>query len=267
MSMSGLRRRSVLAALGAAAIPAAVTAGARPALAADDTYPSNTALYADPALIEGADYARRFQRLAAVDDSGAFPDTAIIALHGGGIEPGTSELCLAIAGYHPASRAVTGAPVYDYWMFEGIRSSGNAALHVTSVHCDDPVAVALVAGSRRTVSLHGCSPAEAGLAANTAGVLVGGLDNRLKATVLAAYRAAFAGTDVTVLDAAGVPDLNGDEPANIVNRNLRGAGVQLELTTPLRNRMFGTNTRKDRGSTVLAPFTTFVNATRAALAS
>jgi phage replication-related protein YjqB (UPF0714/DUF867 family) len=267
MSMPSLNRRSVLAAIGAVAIPSVVTAGARPALAAGDTYPSNTALYADPALSEGVDYARRFQRLAAAEGSGAFPDTAIIALHGGGIEPGTSELCLAIAGYHPASRAVTGAPVYDYWMFEGIKASGNSKLHVTSVHCDDPVAVALVAGSRRTVSLHGCSPTEAGLSSTTAAVLVGGLDNGLRAKAVAAYQVAFANTDVQVLDAAGTPDLNGDEPGNIVNRNLRGAGLQLELTTPLRDRMFLTNTRKDRGSTVLQPFTAFVTATRAALAA
>ncbi|MCM4084720.1 poly-gamma-glutamate hydrolase family protein [Paractinoplanes hotanensis] len=59
-----------------------------------------------------------------------------MALHGGGIEPGTSELFLAIAGYHPAGGA-TGGPVHDYWMFEGIRSSGNAALHITSASCDD----------------------------------------------------------------------------------------------------------------------------------
>ncbi|GAA2876098.1 hypothetical protein Acy02nite_75770 [Actinoplanes cyaneus] len=116
------------------------------------------------------------------------------------------------------------------------------------------------------MSLHGCSPTEAGLPSTTAAVLVGGLDSGLRAKAVAALRVAFANTDVQVRDAAGTPDLNGDEPGNIVNRNLRGAGLQLELTTPLRDRMFLTNTRKDRGSTVLQPFTDFVTATRAALA-
>ena len=264
--MPTLSRRSVLAAFGAAAVPAAVVTAAKPALAAD-AYPSNTALYADPSLAEGTDYARRFRRHAALDDSEApggdpFPDTAIIALHGGGIEVGTSELCLATAGYHPAGGA-TGGPVYDYWMFEGLRSSGNAALHVTSIHCDDPVALATVAPSRRTVSLHGCTPGEAGLGDGASAVLAGGLDTALKAAAIQAYRAA----GIPAIDAAGVSDLNGDEPLNIANRNLRGAGLQLELTTPLRTAMFGTNTRAGRKNTTLPLFWSFVNATRSALAA
>jgi phage replication-related protein YjqB (UPF0714/DUF867 family) len=263
-SVSVLSRRSILAAVGAVAIPPMVAAGARPAHAAD-IYPSNTALYADPALAEGVDYARRFRRHAALDDSetagGDYPDTVVVALHGGGIEPGTSELCLAVAGYHPAGGA-TGGAVYDYWMFEGLRSSGNAGLHVTSSHCDDPVALATVAGSRRAVSLHGCSPAQAGLPDTTAAVLVGGRDTGLKAALIEAYLA----VGVQAIDAAGVPALNGDDPANLVNRTLRGAGAQLELTTPLRTRMFGVNTRAGRGSSTLPAFWTFVDATRRALA-
>ncbi|GIE76645.1 hypothetical protein Aph02nite_25950 [Actinoplanes philippinensis] len=264
--MTKLSRRSMLAAVSAAAIPPVVAAGARPALAADDVYPSNTALYADPARTEGVHYARRFRRHAAFDDSDApgdsFPDTAVIALHGGGIEPGTSELCLAVAGYHPAGGA-TGGPVHDYWMFEGLLSAGNGDLHVTSSHCDDPVALATVAGSRRAVSLHGCSTDAAGLPSGTAAVLVGGRDTTLKTALLRAYAAA----GVPAIDAAGVPDLNGDDPANIVNRTLRGAGAQLELTTPLRTQMFGVNTRAGRKSSTLPPFWTFTDATRQALAA
>ena len=130
------------------------------------------------------------------------------------------------------------------------------------MHCDDPVALATVAGSRRAVSLHGCTPTEAGLPGTTAAVLVGGLDAVLKAAMISAYRAA----GIVAIDAAALPSLNGDEPANIVNRTLRGAGVQLELTTPLRTRMFGTNTRAGRKSSTLPGFWTFVDATRRALA-
>jgi phage replication-related protein YjqB (UPF0714/DUF867 family) len=32
---------------------------------------------------------------------GPLARTVILAPHGGGIEKGTSELCLAVAGYHP----------------------------------------------------------------------------------------------------------------------------------------------------------------------
>jgi phage replication-related protein YjqB (UPF0714/DUF867 family) len=182
-------------------------------------------------------------------------------VHGGGIEPGTSELCLAIAGYDPADLTPSG-PVYDYWMLEGIRTSGNAALHVTATHCDDPVALATAAASRRTVSLHGCSPAEAELDDDVAAVLVGGLDTDLKAALIQAYRAA----GVNAIDASTVPPLSGTDTRNIVNLNGRGKGVQLELTTPLRTDMFFTNTRKDRKNTLKPLFDTFVNATRSALA-
>jgi hypothetical protein len=116
---------------------------------APDTYPSNTALYLDPNLLETVDYARRYRRHELFDDGlptkCAVAKTTIIAPHGGGIEFGTSELCLAIAGYDPATLAVvpgTGI-TYDYWMFEGLRASNNSQLHVTSTHCDDGVAVSL----------------------------------------------------------------------------------------------------------------------------
>jgi len=72
--------------------------------------------------------------------------------HGDEIEPGTSELCLAIAGYRPATLTVisgTGA-TYDYWMFEGLRPGDNGLLHVTSTHCDDGVATSLCARGRGT---------------------------------------------------------------------------------------------------------------------
>lgn len=266
--MTTIGRRTVLAAIGAvAAAPPAFVALAQTAAYAADDYASNTALYADPALAEGVDYARRYRRHEAADGSDTasypFPDTVVLALHGGGIEPGTSELCLAVAGYHPATGAVepAGGPTYDYWMFEGIRSSNNSPLHVTATHCDDPVARALTAGARRAVSLHGCTPAQAGLADGAAAVVVGGLDTARKNQLLSC----FATVGIQAYDAAGIPALNGDDPANIVNRTLTGSGVQLELTTPLRSTMFTTNTRTQRKHTTTTTFWQFVTAVRTAL--
>ncbi|MGK5682697.1 poly-gamma-glutamate hydrolase family protein [Actinoplanes sp. URMC 104] len=254
--MSMLKRRTVLTALGAAAV-SPVAAGARPALAADD-YESNTDLYSR--TTEGVDYVRRFRRHAA-DESSPYPDTAILALHGGAIEGGTSELCLAIAGYKPAGGLVGGA-VYDYWMLEGIRPKDNGNLHVTSTHCDDPVAEAIAGGSRRTLSLHGFAPEEAGYEKTEAIVLVGGRDTALRNAMVAALNGAL----FDARDAAVKPKLSGEEPANIVNRNLRGAGVQFEMTTPLRRQMFGLDTRLDRKDTLQDPFWKFVNTVRGVLA-
>jgi len=265
-----LNRRTVLAAMGGVAVAPAISMSlpATVAFATDDLYPSNTAIYADPALVEGTDYIRRYRRHEALDTSVSapllFPDTLVFALHGGAIEFGTSELCLAVAGYHPNGLVPTPAagPAYDYWMFEGVRASNNGDLHVTSTHCDDPVLLSLAAGARRTVSLHGCSTATAGVADGAAAVLVGGLDTALKSKLMTGYAAA----GITAVDATPITELKGDEPTNIVNRTLTGCGAQLELTPPLRSAMFTTNTIGGRKGSTTAAFWQFVDVTRAALA-
>jgi phage replication-related protein YjqB (UPF0714/DUF867 family) len=264
--MATFSREPIRAALdGPAAVPA--VDAIEQAADATDRYCSNTELYVDPALTEGADYGRRYRRHATFDDSSyasiPFPQTAVLAVHGGGIEPGTSELCLAVAGYHPATMAVTPAegPVYDFWIFEGLLPADNDQLHVTSIHCDDPVAELLCAGTPRALALHGCTPARAGRPDGTPAVLVGGLATDLKDHLLTAY----AETGVPAVDAAARPNLDGGDPRNIVNRTFTGRGAQLELTTPLRAAMFDTNTAAQRKHTTTAVFWQFVAATRQAL--
>jgi phage replication-related protein YjqB (UPF0714/DUF867 family) len=233
-----------------------------------DTYQSNTQLYQDPNLVETVDYARRWRRRELVDDGlprhCAIARTTIIAPHGGGIEPGTSELCLAIAGYHPATLAVppgTGA-TYDYWMFEGLRPVDNRDLHVTSTHCDDGVAVSLCAGALNALALHGCTTSQAELPDDAEVVLVGGRNAVLKQHLLDELTAA----SLHAIDAAGHPDLDGNEVRNIVNRTLLGMGGHLELTGPLREAMFEENTRPRRKDTTTEVFWRFAAACRNAIA-
>ncbi|HEX2373164.1 MAG TPA: poly-gamma-glutamate hydrolase family protein [Actinomycetota bacterium] len=231
---------------------------------------SYTDLYKDSRLVEGEDYGRRHRRHGRFDDDlaqqGGVDKTAVIAPHGGGIEPGTSELCLAIAGYHPATLEVTppGGVTYDYWMFEGLRGSDNDELHVTSTACDDGVALSLCGGALNALTLHGCTPAAAGEEEGTPIVLVGGRNQTLKQYLLAAF--AIADPKVAAKDAWDIRALNGDDADNIVNRTLLGMGGHLELTTPLRLAMFEKNTREDRKNTTTPVFWAFVTACRAALA-
>jgi len=233
-----------------------------------DTYPSNTALYQDPNLVETVDYARRHRRHELFDDGlphhCAVAKTTIIAPHGGGIEFGTSELCLAIAGYPPATLAVTPGTgiTHDYWMFEGLRTADNSALHVTSTHCDDGVALSLCAGALNTLALHGCSTAQAGLPDDAEAVLVGGRNATLKQYLLDE----FAVVKLHAIDAAGHPNLDGSDPDNIANRTLLGMGGHLELTGPLRSAMFGVNSRPQRKDTTTEVFWDFAAACRNALA-
>ncbi|RSS60540.1 phage replication protein [Streptomyces sp. WAC07061] len=246
---------------------------------AADTYLTNTMLYADPANVEGVDFARRFKRHELLDNQRAATPgprlSTILAIHGGGIEPGTSELCLGIAGYQPATAEprTGGAPLHDYWMFEGLRPAGaqpgNGDLHVTSTHNDDPVARSLAAGSANVLSIHGCTAAQAGLAAGAKGVVVGGRNTRLR--VLLADALGRAGFSI----APGDPeDLNGDLRENICNRTLTGeGGAQLELTYDLRKSLFNdfggapnATSPTKRAQSTNAEFWRLVDACRGALA-
>ncbi|UGY94229.1 poly-gamma-glutamate hydrolase family protein [Streptomyces gobiensis] len=174
---------------------------------------------------------------------------------------GTSELCLAIAGYHPETFDAD-SDVYDYWMFEGLRASNNRELHVTSTHCDDPAARALAGGSRNALTLHGCTAAQAGApSTEPQAVVVGGLNETFKAHLMNRFRAA----GFYVLDGSDNPALAGVHPDNIANRTLLGAGAQLELTTELRAAMFEVNTRAGRRKSTTGVFWAFVWAARDAI--
>src|SRR4051812_27648221 len=68
----------------------------------------------------------------------------IVAPHGGGVEPGTSELADAVA-----------AETFSFYAFEGLKASGNADLHITSTHFDEPLCLALIRDCCTIVTLHG----------------------------------------------------------------------------------------------------------------
>src|SRR5260370_42604544 len=86
--------------------------------------------------VEGRDYRIHIRKC-----DGA---TVVLAIHGGGIEAGTSEVAEAIA-----------ADELSFYAFEGIKARGNGDLHITSHRFDEPQCLALVTGSPRVVSIHG----------------------------------------------------------------------------------------------------------------
>ncbi|MET9954877.1 poly-gamma-glutamate hydrolase family protein [Streptomyces sp. NPDC006339] len=253
--MTDTSRRTVLASVAAVAaglptLNALVGDGATPAAAAD-TFVSNTKLYSDGTYKEGVDWMRRYRIGAPVitdnDRYASAPlnTTAVLAPHGGGIEAGTSELCMAVAGYKPFDHgtdpslaAEAGQVQRDFWMFEALANSADQ--HVTSTHCDDPAALAVCAGNLYAVALHGFAGPERK-------VIIGGRDERFKRNLAASFEKCGIGPstgnpdwNVTVVVAAPGDPINGDDPANIVNRTRTGAGAQLEISTGLRQAMFGT---------------------------
>ena len=68
----------------------------------------------------------------------------ILAPHGGGIEPDTSEIGDAIAGDD-----------LSFYAFEGIKRRHNGTLHITSSRFDEPRCMKLVEAATRAISVHG----------------------------------------------------------------------------------------------------------------
>jgi len=157
----------------------------------------------------------------------------IMAIHGGGIETGTSELTRDIAG-----------TTYSYYLFEGLKSSGNGDLHITSTNFDEPNALRMVAEASYCLTLHGYADS---LKKHT---LIGGADHNVKLQVY--NKLIAAGFSAELLDEAD--RLSGSDPDNIVNKDKRGMGVQLELSTAQRNAFFTINTREGRQTSQTAEF-------------
>ncbi|MGW6392789.1 poly-gamma-glutamate hydrolase family protein [Streptomyces sp. NPDC055103] len=297
-------RRSILTALAAAATAGAPVLGqlasATPAAAAlpsvetlpaPTEYTSNTALYKDTKLVEGTSYSRRYRRHQQFDlkmsEKYPFQRTAILALHGGGIEKGTSELCLGIAGYSPGSAPgedrgdPAGDPilptVHDYFMFEGLLSSGNDVLHVTSKNCDDHVALATVASHLNVLSLHGCKFEQLNLptavyppTGDLAVAVVGGLNAAFRtALVTEINNAGFQAVDAyDPRYSATLAEFNGSHVNNPCNRTMLAMGAQLELTTKLRESLFDDHSsRGARATTWNDKFVSFRDACRRAIAT
>jgi phage replication-related protein YjqB (UPF0714/DUF867 family) len=230
-----------------------------------DQYPSMTELYEDPSNVEGTTYGKRWRRhewiqiVEAQATDNPEGQKIVLAIHGGGIEGGTSEIALAVAGYHPATfaEAKDCFGLHDLWIFEGLLADGNSKLHVTSTNYDDPIALKLVQISRRCLSLHGLSDAP-----GSADIQIGGLDTELSSIVLEELTAAGISAAISTDQ-----DTNGNDLKNICNKTTMSAGVQLEMGFTYRASLFapGCNTRELRKNSTNADFCKLASALRRAM--
>ncbi len=138
---------------------------------------------------------------------------AIIAPHGGKIEKHTSLICKSIAGED-----------YSYYCFEGKKNNGNSSLHITSSNFDEPQCLRLINSCDFVIAIHGCrnNPNDGEM------TYPGGLDRDLTNNIS------------TKLEEAGFrikshPKFKGKDKRNICNRGKRGRGVQLEISSSLRD--------------------------------
>lgn len=181
-----------------------------------------------------ADKYHNFEELEAQERSGidytvivrrGEPAFAIVAPHGGGIEPGTSEIADAIASQR-----------WSFYSFEGLKRKGNGDLHITSTLFNEPLCLVLVGKTTRVVTIHGEESDDDG-----EGVFVGGCDAELGGSIGASLTT--RGFNVRK---HSNPKLQGLDPENICNRGTAGEGVQLELSHSVRATLFESLTREGR---------------------
>jgi phage replication-related protein YjqB (UPF0714/DUF867 family) len=168
---------------------------------------------------------------------------AVIAPHGGGIEPGTVDIADSVAGDEHA-----------FYCFEGIKKEGNADLHITSENFDEPNGVRIAEEADFVLAIHGCSGTERV-------IFVGGNDfelrKRLSETLV---QAGFIAEDHPR------PGLEGLKPTNICNLGRTGRGCQVEFSEGMRKKMFE-NQLFDAGGGKRKEFLDIVAALRKALDS
>lgn len=140
---------------------------------------------------------------------------AIMAPHGGGIEPGTVDIADAAAGND-----------HVFYAFKGIKQSGNNILHINSNRYDEPLGLKVSERAFIVVTIHGCH-------FKNDLVLIGGRHRILMDSFLSTFNQ--SGFDAKISD---IPGLLGKQPENICNRCRCGKGVQLEISRGLREKMF-----------------------------
>jgi phage replication-related protein YjqB (UPF0714/DUF867 family) len=182
---------------------------------------------------EGEDYAILYRE--------ADSKVAIMAPHGGGIEPGTSDIADAVAGSD-----------HTFYAFKGLKKTGNKILHINSNRYDEPIGLKTSKNAFIVISIHGCRDKKEK-------VFIGGKNQEIKQKMMCALRS--AGFRAVISE---TPGLRGISPENICNRCKSGKGVQLEISRGLRENMFDNLDRRSlRKKTKV--FYKFVNTIKKAL--
>jgi phage replication-related protein YjqB (UPF0714/DUF867 family) len=143
---------------------------------------------------------------------GHWSSVAIIAPHGGKIEPRTGQIARAIA-----------SDDFNLYVFEGILKDDNyTRLHLTSHNFDEPQCLDLISFCDTVVAIHGC-------VGSRPEILLGGRDEMLKVAIrhALAEAAIFVRTDDH--------EFQGRGRENVCNRGRSHKGVQIELTRGFRS--------------------------------
>ena len=155
----------------------------------------------------------------------------IFSPHAGGIEQGTSEICVYIAGN-----------TFSYYLFAG-NGRDCKRLHITSNHFDEPILLRLLTEHQHAVSIHGMRNEmkhEAG-----ADIFLGGL-NRALIGITTKILIDYHFETKNNFENPG-SKLGGKDPANVTNKCMSGEGMQVEISEDLRSQFFQGDFKKKTG--------------------
>ncbi|MED4801595.1 poly-gamma-glutamate hydrolase family protein [Bacillus atrophaeus] len=179
-------------------------------------------------------------RIIYEENSGS--DRIVLSPHGGGIEPGVSELVRAFSDE------------CSIYLFEGMKRRNNQALHVTSTRFNEPLALEKVKAHQYALSIHGYRDP------NRRHTLVGGTDLPRAAAVAESLKASGFSAELV----SDKEQLAGVHPMNIVNRSKKTLGVQLELSMAQRSALFDDFGWRERDRTKNEHFSRYVSAVKVA---
>jgi phage replication-related protein YjqB (UPF0714/DUF867 family) len=168
----------------------------------------------------------------------------LVAPHGGGIEPGTSEILKAVA-------ELGGWAWYEFAGF--LRQGNKEALHIPSTKFDEPTLMGLLPRTNFITSFHGADGAGAPV------VYVGGAWGLGREAMIASINGTSKKHGMHATDAvehAAAVNFRGVDKSNITNRGKLGEGVQLEFSREARNLLFPPNASREargRRSKILRP--------------
>jgi phage replication-related protein YjqB (UPF0714/DUF867 family) len=186
----------------------------------------------------------------------AFGDSKIelcllIAPHGGGIEPGSSEIM----------RAVANVGDWAWYEFAGFLRKGNKeALHISSTDFDEPTLKSMLPQAGFVIAFHGASESREPI------VYVGGKWKLGRQTVIESINVAFGKHGIRAADAldlAVAAHLRGLDDSNITNLGKRAEGIQLEFSRGARNLLFPPDSSREargRRSVPLRPLAASIDA-------
>ena len=178
-------------------------------------------------FVEGVDYVIR-----AINRNHPI---LVMSIHGGSIEPFTSEIAESIAGTD-----------YSFYDFRGIMNKSNKVLHIPSIYFNDSKLATILSNCKCAISIHG----EKSIAENF--VCIGGLNYTLSQLVI--EQLIEIGIEVRDLGTR----FRGMNPSNVVNRPSYN-GVQIEISRGLRYLLEISNSTPHSGESI---FDGFVNSIR-----